>query len=47
MMEESFFQATNWLNTCGMHEITLISEKLYFAQDIVEFVGFKITSDPV
>ena len=46
-MEESFFQAANLLDTCGMHGITLNSEKFCFAQDVVEFAGFKITSDTI
>ena len=46
-MEESFFQAVNWLDTCGMHGITLNPEKFHFAQDVVEFAGFEITSDTV
>ena len=46
-IEESFFQAANWLDTCGRHGITLNPEKFRFAQDEVEFAGFEITSDTV
>ena len=46
-IEESFFQACNWLNICGTHGITLNPEKFRFAQDEVEFAGFKITNDSV
>ena len=42
-IEENFFQASNWLDTCGRHGITLNPEKFRFAKDEVEFVGFKIT----
>ena len=44
-IEESFFQAANWLDTCGRHRITLNLEKFHFAQDEVEFAGFEITDD--
>ncbi len=43
-IEESFFQACNWLDLCG---ITLNPEKFRFAQDEVEFAGFEITTDTV
>ena len=46
-IEESFFQAANWLDTCGRHGITLNPEKFRFAQDEVEFAGFEITNDTV
>ena len=46
-IEESFFQAANWLDTCGRHGITLNPEKFHFAQDEVEFAGFEITNDTV
>ena len=36
-IEESFFQACNWLHICGAHGITLNPEKFRFAQDIVRF----------
>ncbi len=46
-IEESFFQACNWLDTCGRHGITLNPEKFSFAKDEVEFAGFEITNDTV
>ena len=46
-IKESFFQAANWLDTCGRHGITLNPEKFHFAQDEVEFAGFEITNDTV
>ena len=46
-IEESFFQASNWLDTCGRHGITLNPEKFRFATDEVEFAGFEITNDTV
>ena len=46
-IEESFHQATNWLDTCGRHGITLNPEKFRFATDEVEFAGFEITNDTV
>ena len=46
-IEESFFQAVNWLDTCGRHGITLNPDKFRFAQDEVEFAGFEITNDTV
>ena len=46
-IEESFFQACNWLDTCGRRGITLNPEKVSFAKDEVEFAGFEITNDTV
>ena len=46
-IEESFFQASNWLDTCGRHGITLNPEKFRFAKDEVEFAGFEITNDTI
>ena len=46
-IEESFFQACNWLETCGRNGIILNPDKFVFAQDAVEFAGFEITSDSV
>ena len=46
-IEESFFQAANWLHICGRHGITLNPQKFRFAKDVVEFAGFKITNDSV
>ena len=36
-IEESFYQACNWLDICGRHGITLNPEKFRFAQDDIEF----------
>lgn len=41
-IEESFFQAAEWLDTCGRNGITLNPEKFQFAQTDVEFAGFVI-----
>ena len=46
-IEESFFQASNWLDICGRHGITLNPEKFRFAKDDIEFAGFEITNDTV
>ena len=46
-IEESFFQAAQWLDTCGKHGITLNPTKFHFAKDEVEFAGFEITKDTV
>ena len=46
-IEESFFHAANWLDTCGRHGITLNPDKFSFAKDEVEFAGFEITNDTV
>ena len=46
-IEESFFQACHWLETCGNNGITLNPEKFVFAQDCVEFAGFEITPNSV
>jgi len=46
-IEQSFFQACNWLETCGRNGIILNPDKFVFAQDNVEFAGFEITSDSV
>ena len=46
-IEESFFQAANWLDICGRHGITLNPEKFRFAQEEVEFAGFEITNNTV
>ena len=46
-IEESFFQAAHWLDVCGKSGITLNPEKFCFAEDEVEFAGFKITKDSV
>ena len=41
-IEESFFQAANWLDICGRYGITLNPDKFRFAQDVVEFSGFEM-----
>ena len=46
-IEESFFQACQWLDLCGRNGITLNPEKFNFAQDTVEFAGFEITPNEV
>ena len=46
-IEESFFQACNWLHICGTHGITLNPDKFTFAKEEVEFAGFTITNDSV
>ena len=46
-IKESFFQACNWLETCGRNGIILNPDKFVFAQDTVEFAGFEITNDSV
>ena len=46
-LEESFFQAVQWLDICGRHGITLNPEKFVFGQDTVEFAGFEITLNSV
>ena len=45
-IQNSFFQAAQWLDTCGRNGITLNPEKFVFAQD-VEFAGFEITNHTV
>ena len=46
-IEESFFQAANWLDTCGKNGVTLNPTKFRFGQDEVEFAGFEITNQTV
>ncbi|XP_071500939.1 plexin-A4-like [Diadema antillarum] len=46
-IEEAFFQAANWLDTCGRNGITLNPSKFVFAQQTVEFAGFEITPTAV
>ena len=46
-LEESFFQAVQWLDICGRHGITLNPEKFVFGQDTVNFAGFEITLNSV
>ena len=46
-MEESFFQAANWLDVCDRNGITLTPDKFVFCQEEVEFAGFSITMNNV
>ena len=46
-VEEAFFQAVEWLDTCGRHGITLNPKKFAFAQMTVKFAGFEITPTSV
>ena len=46
-MEESFFQAIQWLDVCGKNGITLNPDKFTFCRPEVEFAGFVITLDNV
>ena len=47
-IEDSFWQAVNWLNICGRNGITLNPRpKFVFAADEVEFAGFIITPSTV
>jgi hypothetical protein len=46
-IEECFFQAVDWLDTCGKNGVTLNPDKFAFGQDTIEFAGFEITNDQV
>lgn len=46
-IEEAFFQAVHWLDTCGRNGITLNPSKFRFAQNTVKFAGFEITPTTV
>ena len=46
-IEDSFFQAANWLDTCGRNGITLNPSKFSFAKEAVNFAGFEITPTTV
>ena len=46
-IEQSFFQAIDWLDICGRNGITLNPEKFEYAQNSVEYAGFEITLDKV
>ena len=46
-IEEAFFQAVEWLDTCGRHGVTLNPSKFAFAKLIVEFAGFEVTPTTV
>ena len=41
-IEDSFYQAAQWLDVCGRNGITLKPEKFVFCEDEVEFAGFRI-----
>ena len=41
-IEDSFFQAAQWLDVCGRNGITLNPEKFVFCEDEVEFAGFRM-----
>ncbi len=46
-VEASFYQAAEWLETCGNKGITLNPNKFVFTADTVEFAGFEITNNDV
>ena len=46
-IEESFFQAIQWLDICGKNGIILNPSKFQFGKDTVEFAGFEITPTTV
>ncbi len=46
-MEESFFQAVQWLDICGRNGIMLNPEKCVFCEFEVDFAGFTITENNV
>ena len=46
-IEDSFFQAAKWLDTCGRNGITLNPDKFIFRKPEVEFAGFNISMDSV
>ena len=46
-VEQSFFQAIEWLDTCGNNGIVLNPEKFFFARHEVDFAGFTITDNSV
>lgn len=46
-VEESFYQAANWLDICGKNGIVLNPTKFAFAKDTVTFAGFEITPTTV
>lgn len=41
-LNESFFQAVEWLDLCGHNGIILNPDKFMFGADTVEFAGFEI-----
>ena len=42
-IDTAFFQTCEFLNICGENGITLNPAKFQFAEDVVEFAGFRIT----
>ena len=46
-IEEAFWQAVEWLDTCGRNGITQNPDKFVFGKDTVEFAGFEITTTAV
>lgn len=42
-LQDSFFQACNWLDICGRNGIILNPDKFIFGQGTVELAGFEIT----
>ena len=46
-IEAAFFQTCEFLTLCGENGITLNPTKFQFAEDVVEFAGFRITSTNV
>ena len=46
-INDSFFQAVQWLDTCGRNGVMLNPDKFVFAKDKVEFAGFEITIESV
>ena len=46
-IEDSSFQAAQWLDVCGRNGITLNLEKFFFCEDEVEFAVFRISLNNV
>ena len=46
-LEKAFFQTCEFLSVCGENGITLNPRKFQFAEETVEFAGFKITQTDV
>lgn len=46
-LEQSFYQACQWLDICGQNGITLNPQKFVFGKDTVEFAGFEVTLENV
>lgn len=46
-IQDSFFQAAKWLDTCGRNGIILNPSKFSFAKDTVNFAGFEISPTAV